>query len=102
LSPQTATLNPDTIDLPYIHHLVWDATRSRIIANAGSNILVINREPAQIEDTIASGVSRERMAISDNGQYLYIAIGSRAVVDRYQIRSHVGPRNPPRYRQPGP
>ena len=73
--------------------IVWDGTRSRFFASSGANVLMINPETAQIEDTIRIGSPANRIAVSGDGQYLYVALGndwfdSLGVVNRYQIQNH--------------
>jgi uncharacterized protein (TIGR03437 family) len=73
--------------------IVWDGTRSRFFASSGTNVVVINPETAQVEDTIAVGNSINKIAVSDDGQYLYAAIvdtyyRSLGIVNRYRIQSH--------------
>ncbi len=68
---------------------VWDAARSRFFISTGSNILMIDPETAQIEDTIATGGVANRIAVSDDGQFLYAAVGERSVITRYNVERRV-------------
>ena len=77
-----------TLPLPYANDIVWDATRSRFFVASGLNVLLVNPETAQIEDTLYIGATPSRVAISSDGQFLYVAIGSQAVVNRYQVANH--------------
>ena len=49
---------------------------------------MINPETAKVEDTISIGDIADRIAVSDDGQFLYVGIGSRALIKRYQLQSH--------------
>jgi hypothetical protein len=68
--------------------MVWDSSRSRFFASAGNNIVMINPETAQIEDTIPLGAEADRIAESDDGQYIYASLGSAGLIRRYQVASH--------------
>ena len=56
--------------------IVWNGTRSRFFASSGTNVLMINPETAQIEDTIPIGSWANRIAVSGDGQYLYVALSN--------------------------
>ena len=88
LSADSDSITPKIVQLPYVQDFAWDATRSRLFASAGSSIIMIDPETAQVEDTIATGVSAGRIAVSDDGQYLYAAVGSRGIVQRYRLQTH--------------
>ena len=84
-----------TLKLPAgVNDVVWDTTRSRFFASSGTNVLIINPETAQVEDTISVGKPANRVAVSDDGRYLYVALGvnpypdSLGMVNRYQIQNH--------------
>jgi hypothetical protein len=83
-----------TLTLPQgVNDIVWDGIRSRFFASSGTTVLMINPETAQIEDTIQIGSPSNRLAVSDDGQYLYVALGSDlfgslGIVNRYQIQTH--------------
>ena len=48
-----------TLTLPNgVGGIAWDATRSRFFATSGSNVLMINPETAQVEDTIPVEIGR--------------------------------------------
>lgn len=83
-----AAITPKTMQLGFVHDWAWDATGSRLVVNAGTDILVIDPDSGSVVDKIASNVSGQSLALSDDGQYLYIAVGSRGVIDRYQIQTH--------------
>jgi acid stress-induced BolA-like protein IbaG/YrbA len=73
--------------------IVWDGTRSRFFASSGTNVLMINPETAQIEDTIPIGSGANRIAVSGDGQYLYVALvnasfDSLGMINRYRIQNH--------------
>ena len=88
LCADSDAITPRVLQLPQIYDFVWDATRSRLLVSAGSTIIMVNPETAEIEETIASGLTASRIAISDDGQFLYAAIPSRGVVDRYRLQTH--------------
>src|SRR5690349_18742308 len=75
------------LELPQIYDFVWDATRSRLFVSAGSSILMVDPETGSIEETIASGLIATRIAVSDDGQYLYAGIGARGVIHRFELRT---------------
>lgn len=84
-----------TLTLPNgVGGIAWDATRSRFFATSGSNVLMINPETAQVEDTIPVGNPAYEVAVSGDGRYLYVALGanmwpnSLGRVNRYQIQNH--------------
>ena len=83
---RTLTLQDGVVDV------VWDTTRSRFFASSGTNVLIINPETVQVEDTIPIGSPANKIAISDNGQYLYVSLGffteSLGMINRYQIQNH--------------
>src|SRR5581483_3226140 len=64
-----------TLTLPQIaNDIVWDETRSRFFASSGTNVLMINPETAKVEDTIPTGNLANQIAVSSDGQYLYVAL----------------------------
>lgn len=65
--------------------LVWDATRSRFLIASATNVLTIDPETATIESTLAVGEAADRIAVSDDGQFLYAAIGARGAIKRYRM-----------------
>jgi hypothetical protein len=74
--------------------VVWDTTRSRFFASVGTNVLIINPETAQVENTIPIGNRADQIAVSADGQYLYVSIdnavfpySSLGTINRYQIQS---------------
>src|SRR5437016_2241986 len=73
--------------LPFINDFVWDATRARFFITAGSSILLLDPESGQVEDTMVSGLTAGRIAVSDDGVYLYASIPSKSVIQRYRIDS---------------
>src|ERR1700722_6376723 len=54
--------------------MVWDATRSKLFASAASKVVIIDTDAAKIVDTIATDGTADRIAVSDDGKYLYAAI----------------------------
>jgi uncharacterized protein (TIGR03437 family) len=85
--PQPIALR--TLALPqFVPDVVWDSSRSRFFASSGTGVLIVNPDTAQVEDTIPIGDIAQRIAVSDDGQHLYAAIGSRGVIRRYQVQNH--------------
>lgn len=89
------SIGVSTLSVPQgVNDLVWDGTRSRFFASSGKAVLIINPETAQIEDTIQIGSPVNRLAVSADGKYLYVALGgsfvgdSLGIVNRYQIEDH--------------
>src|SRR5579871_2153216 len=71
-----------------VNDLVWDATRGRFFASSGTSVLMVNPDTAAIEDSWTTNGTGGQLAVSGDGQYLYVAIGARGVVDRYRVRDH--------------
>ncbi len=94
LPGRAQSIGVSTLTLPQgVNDIVWDATRSRFFASSGTTVLMINPETAQIEDTIQISSPSNRIAVSGDGQYLYVALGngwfdSLGIVNRYQIQNH--------------
>lgn len=88
LHADQARIAPGVLTLGYVRDLVWDATRGRLYACIGSSVVAIDPETATVVDTIVSGVAVDRLAVSADGSYLYAAVGSRGVIQRYQIANH--------------
>src|SRR5437016_5806090 len=88
------SIGVSTLTLPQgVNDIVWDGTRSRFFASSGTTVLMINPETAQVEDTIDVWSPANRIAVSGDGQYLYVALGngsfdSLGIVNRYQIQNH--------------
>lgn len=73
---------------------VWDRTTSRFYVSSGTSVLRIDPETAQIEATIPVDGHAKALAVSDDGQYIYVALGesvfpyvSRGVIHRYKVQS---------------
>ncbi|MCE5307879.1 MAG: hypothetical protein LLG20_09550, partial [Acidobacteriales bacterium] len=71
LLADSATDRIKTLLLGDVRDFIWDATRSRFISSAGTNIAIVNPESAQVEDTFNIGEVADKIAVSDDGQYLY-------------------------------
>jgi hypothetical protein len=80
----TQVISPKMLPLPSLTDLVWDASRGRLFAIAGSNIVIINPDSAQVEDTFPSG-DASYLALSAGGQYLYTLSYSTGIVRRYRL-----------------
>ena len=87
LMAQPAVVTPKIAAVRDVSDFVWDSGRSRIFASAASGVVMINPGTAQVEDTIVSGESPDRIALSSDGAVLYAATSSRGVIDRYQVQS---------------
>jgi DNA-binding beta-propeller fold protein YncE len=84
-----------TLTLPKgANDIVWDGTRSRFFASSATNVVMINPETATIEDTIPITNVAGQIAVSDDGQFLYVALetafasSSLGMISRYSIQSH--------------
>ncbi len=94
VSPQTVCGEPfavRSISLPQpVNDIVWDSTRARFFVSSGTSVLIIDPEAALIEDDIAIGDSANGIAVSSDGRYLYVALGtqfeSRGIVSRYRLQ----------------
>src|SRR2546428_8115668 len=60
-----AQLTPKILRLPYVNDLAWNAARSRIVATAAKNILIINPETTEVEDQFSLDQIAGRIAVSD-------------------------------------
>jgi uncharacterized repeat protein (TIGR01451 family) len=95
-----------------VEDMIWDSTRQRIFASVGSSVSVysnsvvrIHPESGAIEAAIAVGrittptllayYNDGKLALSDNGQYLYVAYSNAAFVRRIDlVTSTAGPAFP--------
>src|SRR6266478_220357 len=66
--------------------LIWDATRSRFLAAAATDVLTIDPEAASVESTLAVSDTVDRIAISGDGQFLYASVRARGAIKRYRMR----------------
>ncbi len=78
-----ASAGSKTIRLGSVRDMVWSAARSRIYICSGTSIVAVDPQTAVVVDTVATNVTADRLAISDDGQYLYASIPSRGVIQRY-------------------
>jgi DNA-binding beta-propeller fold protein YncE len=74
---------------------VWDATRSRFFVsvsagdpNYSASIVMVNPDTGIVEDSISTGDNPHHLAISADGQYLYVGIDAKATIRRFQLPSH--------------
>ncbi len=68
--------------------VVWDPTRSRFFASSGTKVVMIDPGKASVDDTIAVGNRANVIAVSGDGQYVYVAFIGLGTIGRYQIQSH--------------
>ena len=88
-TPQYSSLVVEAQDV------AWDATRSRLFVTVGvndtqwpSSIVMVNPDTAQVEDSIPIADPPDHIAISDDGQYVFVGIDAKGVVRRYHLPSH--------------
>src|SRR5580704_6736175 len=82
------SITPKTVHLDSINDMVWDATRSRLFVSTVSRVVIVDPDQGQIVDTLLTGESADRIAVSDDGQYLYAAVSSQDVVQSFVVSSH--------------
>src|ERR1051326_5331277 len=87
---QPVTFN--SISLQAVNDLAWDATRGRIFAAAGADIVRVDPETAQVDDSFTPGAANH-IAVSDDGGYIYAAFTPSGTVRRYSLQSHVADLN---------
>lgn len=88
----TGTSNPFNIVRPFYHtfdliagDLAWDSIRSRIYASVGDGVTTINPWNGKMESTFYVGPGTGRMAISDDSQYLYVALTGTNLIRRINL-----------------
>ena len=74
---------------------VWDPTSGNFFVGVGANdakypstVLLVNPNTGQVGDSIPVGDAPDRVAVSADGQYLYVGIDAKAVVRRFHLPSH--------------
>lgn len=74
---------------------VWDPISGNFFVGVSqsdtkypSTILIVNPSTGQIADSIPVGDNPGRLAVSADGQYLYVGIDQKAVVRRFHLPSH--------------
>lgn len=82
-----------TVSVP-ANDLVYDPFSKKIYASVpssagtrGNSITVINPENGAIEGSVFVGSEPNRMAISDDGQFIYVGIDGAAAVRRFNVRT---------------
>src|SRR5687768_8950965 len=72
--------------------VIWDAKTSRLYAAVGGaakvwpySVLVINPESASPETVIPIGDEPGELAVSNDGQFLYVGINSAGIIRRYRL-----------------
>jgi len=93
-SPVPLTVTTDTIiklDLP-ANDLIYDPRSSRLYASVpssagarGNTITIIDPQTAHIERSIFVGSEPNKLAISDDGQFLYVGLDGIGAVRRFDI-----------------
>lgn len=83
--PQPERLQSLRISGP-INDVVWDGSRSRFVVAAGTSVLTVDPDRATVDATLAVGEAVGKIAISDDGQFVYAWIESRRVIRRYRTR----------------
>jgi hypothetical protein len=75
--------------------VVWDSTRSVFFVSVAANdpqwpssVVMVDPETGQVSDSIATNDEPDHLAISSDGQYLYVGIDSKGVMRRYHLPSH--------------
>ena len=71
-----------------IRDFVWDATRSRAFVSTQSSIVILNWDSNAIDDTVATGIQADKIAISDDGQFLYASVVAEGTILRYRVSNH--------------
>ena len=93
LSSDAQPIAVRTLELPVgVSDIAWDQTRSRFFVSSWTDVLIVNPETAQIEETIPIGDYADKIAISDDGQFLYVALRttsfrSLSIVNRYRLEN---------------
>jgi len=82
------SISARTLPLPNVTDFVWDTTRARFFVISGNNVLMVNPETAQVEETIPVGTPEDRIAISDDGKYLYVPLFGMGMINRYRVQDH--------------
>jgi len=74
---------------------VWDPTSGRFFVSVGSgdpkwpsSIAIVNPDTGQVVDSIPAGDNPGSLAISNDGQYLYVALNAKGTVRRFHLPSH--------------
>ncbi len=68
-----------------VRDVVWDATRSRLFVSTETGIVMVNPDTGTVERTVSEGEGVRTAAVSDDGRYLYAALETRGVVQRYRL-----------------
>ena len=91
----TPSTLPNQLLSVLVRDAVWDSTRGRLFATVGfgdpkwpNTVLIVNPDTAQVEDSISVVDTPRRIAISSDGQYLFVGIDALQVVRRYHLPSH--------------
>lgn len=91
---RAATLPAKVLEIQ-ARDVAWDATRSRFFVSVDgydpidpgrpSSIVMVNPETGQVEDSIPVMDTPDRLAVSDDGKYLYVSITAKGIVRRYNL-----------------
>ena len=89
-----ATLSTNSLAIQ-AQSAVWDATSARFFVSVAtgdpnwpSSVAIVNPTTAKVEDSISVGDNPGALAISSDGQYLYVAINAKGTVRRFHLPSH--------------
>jgi uncharacterized protein (TIGR03437 family) len=89
-----ATLSTTSLTIE-AQNMVWEPTSGRFYVSVGpgdpnwpSSIAIVNPNTAQVEDSIPVGDNPGALAVSNDGQYLYVALNAKGTVRRFHLPSH--------------
>ena len=89
-----ATLSTTSLSIQ-AQTMVWEPTSGRFYVSVGpgdpnwpSSIAIVNPNTALVEDSIPIGDNPGALAVSNDGQYLYVALSAKGTVRRFYLPSH--------------
>lgn len=82
-------LNLQTNDIIYdpVSHRIYASVPSTAGVGLGNTITSINPESGQVEDSVFVGSEPGPLAVSDDGQFIYVSLDGAAAVRRFDIPS---------------
>lgn len=90
---QAQSIAAKTLSVSGATNMVWDKTRSRLFVSSGTNVLVIDPETPRVESMIPVGNQAGALAVSPDGQYLYVSLLSNGDpigrIDRYRLLDRI-------------
>jgi DNA-binding beta-propeller fold protein YncE len=89
IQPARAQSTVTSLSLNQVNGIAWDATRARFFVGSGSNVLVIDPDAGQIVETISVGAQLDRIALSDDGKYVYASLSGQGTIQRVRVQDHV-------------